>query len=93
MNDYVFRIEDVYLKEGNDNFLVFEGYCTQSMNKFRIEYCGTEANNVGAASVPEIFIQKLKEALQEDYGYPPFKEKTVKKIFEDRSKQRYGFDW
>lgn len=91
MNDYVFNVERVTVKRGNANFLVIEGNCTQSMRKFKIEYCGTEANNVGAAIIPEEYLLKFKEALKNDYGYPPYERKTVETRFKNTEK-RYGFN-
>ena len=91
MNDYVFYIESVTVKRGNANFLVIEGNCTQSMRKFKIEYCGTEANNVGTAIIPEEYLFKFKEALKNDYGYPPYERKTVGTKFKNTEK-RYGFN-
>lgn len=90
MNDYIFQIEKAKLKKGNKNFLIIEGSCTQSMNKFKIEFCGTEANNVGSAIVPEEMIEKLRISLCEDFGYPPYTKESEKKIKEHA---RYGFDY
>lgn len=90
MNDYVFHIEKAKLKKNNPYFIVLEGSCTQSQNKFKIEFCGTEANNIGRAVVPEEMVHKLKEALCEDVGYPPYTEETAAKI---ARQSRYGFDY
>ena len=91
MNDFVFYIASITVKRRNANFLIIEGTCTQSMYNFKIEYCGTEANNVGAAIIPKEYLCKFKEALQNDYGYPPYDTKTVRAKF-DATEKRYGFN-
>lgn len=90
MNDYVFHIEKAELKKNNPYFIILAGSCTQSQYKFKIEFCGTEANSIGRAVVPEEMVNKLKEALCEDFGYPPYTEETAAKI---ARQSRYGFDY
>ena len=95
MNDYVFHVDSVTVKKDRPTFLVVEGSCTQSMNRFRIEFCGTEARNVGAAMVPDVFVEKLRIALCEDYDYPAhngYDPKAVANTF-NNSQKRYGFDY
>lgn len=79
MNDFVFHFTEVSLR--TKHTLVFKGSCTHSNGRtVIIEYNGPEAKSL-TVSVPEEFREQLEEKLNDDFGYGPFKEADVKKVF------------
>jgi hypothetical protein len=73
--DYVFNIDKAELK--TDYTIVFTGNCTRCDSDFKLEYSGADLFNVSNACIPEDWLAELKNALNDDYGYGPFKQATV----------------
>lgn len=67
----------------NEYTLIFEGYESHMKSEFNIGYTGTEVYFYNKwCAITDEQKEKLKECLNDQYGYGPFDERKVKKDFE-----------
>ena len=87
MKDCAFNFTDFIFQNDHPNTIIFIGTCTQITNTVRITYTGADITS--NSSIPQEWLDLLKDELNEDYDYGPYKKSTIKKIFKDHN--RYLF--
>lgn len=63
-----------------ENHLLFKGYVHRISNfyKYKFDFTGTDLTSTSGLSNKQL--ERLREKLLEDYGYPPFNENKAKSI-------------
>ena len=81
MGDHAFSFTEFDFQKKHPYTVFFIGSCTQMNGEVCIEYTGAEAKS--KSSIPDEWLDDLKEKLNEDYGYGPFDKTRLKHIFNE----------
>lgn len=87
MGDHAFSFTEFDFQKKHPYTVFFIGSCTQMNGEVCIEYTGAEAKS--KSSIPDEWLDDLKEKLNEDYGYGPFDRDKLEKTFKEH--HRYAF--
>ena len=83
MGDHAFHFTRFEFRKNHPNTIVFIVSCTQMWKEVRIEYTGADVETT--SSIPQSWLDDLKEKLNKDYGYGPFDKSKLNQTFKNRN--------
>lgn len=93
MSEWVVNLTDVKIDKSHPFTLIFTGFLCSVSNERLYTFTFTGADLYLEASVTEQCRKKFKEALEEDYGYGPYKLEKAKRQLKKKYQYRIEIDW
>jgi len=81
MGDHSFTFTTFEFRSEKPYTITFVGRCTQVHNEVKIDYAGADIKTT--STIPDDWLDDLKENLNKDYGYGPYDKGTIEQIFEE----------